>query len=200
MAEIPTSTWQPRSAWAGIVQAGRYGAPHGEPGIRLSLREDLSLATVIAAEGQEAAVKEIVSARLGLSLPEAGKASIQDERRLVWSGPRQWLALDEPGGLDGLAAALQGVAAVSDQSGSRALLRIGGCDARNLLAKGIALDLHPRAFRAGSAATTVLAHLGVQLWQVDDAPAYELAVGRSFTGSLWSWLSEAGAEFGIAVA
>lgn len=208
MPENPTTAsatlWQPRGAWAGIARAGRHGAPQGEPGIRLTLLETFSLASVIAADGREAALQEIVSARLGLTLPEAGAAAIGGGRRLVWSGPRQWLAVAGPGGLDGLADALHGIAAVTDQSGSRALVRIAGPDARRLLAKGVAVDLHPRAFRAGSAAATVIAHLGVQLWQVedeaDDGPAYELAVGRSFSVSLWSWLSEAGAAFGIAVA
>ena len=46
---------------------------------------------------------------------------------------------------------------------------------------------------------TSIAHIGVQLWQRDDRPTYEIAVARSFAGSLWSWLEEAAAEFGCEV-
>ena len=69
-----------------------------------------------------------------------------------------------------------------------------------MLAKGIAIDLHPRAFKPGDVALTIAAHIGVQLWQVDEAPTYEIAVPRSLAKSLWAWLSASAAEFGYEVA
>ena len=30
--------------------------------------------------------------------------------------------------------------------------------------------------------------MGVTLWQVDDAPTYDIAVFRSLAGSFWKWL------------
>ena len=47
---------------------------------------------------------------------------------------------------------------------------------------------------------TAIAHIGVQLWQLDDAPTYELAVPRSMAKSFWTWFSASAAEFGLAVA
>jgi heterotetrameric sarcosine oxidase gamma subunit len=79
------------------------------------------------------------------------------------------------------------------------VLRIGGPRARAALAKGCPLDLHPRAFGPGDTAVTAIAHVGVQLWQLDDAPTYELAVPRSMAKSFWTWLSASAAEFGLAV-
>ncbi|WP_336490423.1 sarcosine oxidase subunit gamma [Methylobacterium nigriterrae] len=196
--------WQPRSAWAGLAAPGRHGRQAAEPGdeagVRLSLREGIGLATLIAAEGQEAALARTLSRSFGLPLPETGTAHFAGERGLVWSAPGQWLAVaGTREGLHGLATALRGLAAVSDQSDGRALLRVSGRSARAALAKGVAVDLHPRAFRAGRSAVTSIAHIGAQIWQRDEAPTYEIAVARSFAGSFWSWLAHAAVEFGYAV-
>ncbi|HEY9348096.1 MAG TPA: sarcosine oxidase subunit gamma family protein [Inquilinus sp.] len=98
-----------------------------------------------------------------------------------------------------LADAISTFAAVSDQSDGLAVLRVSGPQARDALIKGVGLDLHPRAFGPGDAAVTVIAHVGAQLWQLDNRPSYEVAVYRSFAGSLWRWLEASAAEFGCAV-
>ena len=90
-------------------------------------------------------------------------------------------------------------AMIADQSDGRCVLRLRGMKAREVLAKGIGIDLHARAFKPGDVALTLAAHVGVQLWQLDDAPTYEIAVARSLAGSLWAWLSASAAEFGYEV-
>jgi sarcosine oxidase subunit gamma len=70
---------------------------------------------------------------------------------------------------------------------------------RETLAKGCPVDLHPRAFEPGDTALTAIAHMGVQLWQGDAAPTYELFVTRSMAGSFAEWLLAAAAEFGLEV-
>jgi len=57
---------------------------------------------------------------------------------------------------------------------------------RAALAKGCSVDLDPRAFTPGDAATTPIALIDCVLWQVDDAPTYDLAVPSSFSESFWS--------------
>ncbi|MBB2960410.1 sarcosine oxidase subunit gamma [Methylobacterium sp. R2-1] len=196
----PSSLWRPRGAWEGVAKTGRHGAANGPAGIRLTLRENFGLATLIAADGKEADLQAALAERFGLSLPETGAAHVEGERGLIWSAPGQWLALaPSPQGLRDLPEVLRGVAAVTDQSDSRALVRISGPQARALLAKGVAVDLHPRAFGPGRAAVTSIAHIGVQLWQRDAGPTYEIAVARSFAGSFWQWLEHAAAEFGYEV-
>lgn len=196
----PSPLWRPRGAWEGTAKPGRYGAAKGPAGIRLMLREGFGLATLIAAEGKEADLQAALSERFGLSLPEAGAAHVEGERGLIWSAPGQWLAVvPSPHALRDLPEALRGLAAVTDQSDSRALVRVSGPKARALLVKGVAVDLHPRAFGPGRAAVTSIAHIGVQLWQRDAGPTYEIAVARSFAGSFWRWLEHASAEFGLDV-
>jgi len=96
-----------------------------------------------------------------------------------------------------LRAALAGLASVSDQSDGRVVVRVGGPRARDTLAKGLPIDLHPRAFKPGDAAVSVVAHIAVHLWQIDPAPTYELAVPRSFAASFCDWLAAAAAEFRV---
>jgi sarcosine oxidase subunit gamma len=76
---------------------------------------------------------------------------------------------------------------------------LSGPHARDVLAKGLPIDLDPRAFPLGSAATSAIAHMGVQLWQLDDTRSYDLAIFRSVSQSFWSWLSASAAEFGYVV-
>lgn len=199
MAEAARALWQSRSPWVGLARPGRHGAATGAPGMHVALRDGLGLATIVAADGCEAVLADRLRAFGGL--PGPGKARFTGERGLVWSAPGQWLAVaEEPGVLSGLAEELHGLAAVTEQSDSRAVLRLTGPRAGDALRKGVAVDLHPRAFGPGDAAVTVIAHVGAQLWQLDVAPTYDLAVPRSFAGSVWRWLDEAAAEFGYVVA
>ena len=118
-------------------------------------------------------------------------------------GPGQWLAVSASLANEALARnlseTLAGLASISDQSGGRTVLRISGAHARDVLAKGLPIDLDPRAFPLGSAATSAISHMGVQLWQLDDTRSYDLAIFRSVSESFWSWLTASAAEFGYVV-
>lgn len=57
--------------------------------------------------------------------------------------------------------------------------RITGAMASALLAKGLSIDLHPRAFKPGDTAITLLAHIVIQLWQVDEGSNFDLRVPRA---------------------
>ena len=98
-------------------------------------------------------------------------------------------------GLDRLAPdparALRGVGAAVDLSANRTTLELRGPASRDVLAAGCALDLHPRAFRPGRCAQTLLARAQVVLEQVDAEPAYRLLVRGSFAGYVATWLADA---------
>ena len=98
-----------------------------------------------------------------------------------------------------LAARLGGFASICDQSDSRIVLELAGPRVRDVLAKGVPIDLHPDRFRAGDVAVTLVGHVGVQLWCNSAAPDYRLAVARSYFSSLWHWLAASAAEFGCEV-
>jgi sarcosine oxidase subunit gamma len=137
--------------------------------------------------------------RLGAALPDGPRRTQAPGLSVVGVGPRRWLLVRDGADSDfapGLAADLHGLAAVCLQSDAYALFQVAGPMARNTLAKGVSIDLHPLAFDLSSAAVTQAAHVGVILWQIDEAPVYELAVPRSYERSFWAWLGESADEFG----
>jgi len=192
-----------RSALAGVAIPGRYGRKDGAPGVALSERVDVGIATLMARKEQASALRDAVRTAYGIDLPDASRHVAGSTVGFIGTGPGQWLAVSErlPNGalaVD-LSARLKGLASISDQSDGRAVLRISGPRVRDVLAKGLPIDLHPSVFAPGSAATSVIALMGVTLWQVDDAPTYDIAVFRSLAGSFWTWLTDSAAEFGWAV-
>ncbi|MGE0748967.1 MAG: sarcosine oxidase subunit gamma [Variibacter sp.] len=137
---------------------------------------------------------------MAAACPKPGKFTTGNDCDVVWSGPGQWLIVTQhPDVVATLALELADLAAVTDQSDARAILRLSGARARDVLAKGCLIDLHPRAFQAGDVALTSISHIGAQIWQVDEAPSYDIAVPRSMIGSFWSWFEASAAEFGYSV-
>jgi heterotetrameric sarcosine oxidase gamma subunit len=177
-------------------------------GVIVRERADDALAIVTARRGMAAELAKRVNA-MGIVLPSGPRREAQGSLAFLGIGPGRWLATLDHGAntsrscdasVKSLAHDLAGAASVVDQTDGYAVLQIGGAKARATLAKGVAIDLHPRAFRAGDVAVTQIAHVGVTLWQLDDQPTYAISVFRSFSGSFWHWLSVSAEEFGIAVA
>jgi heterotetrameric sarcosine oxidase gamma subunit len=197
----PAATpWLARGAWAGILAPGRHGRLAGEPGLRAAAREGLGLATIIGSREDNEALARRISDVLGIDVPTTPRVSTGREAALVWAGPAQWLLVAEGRDLlSRIVGGLAGFAAVSDQSDARALIRFSGPRVRDVLAKGCPIDLHPRRFGPGDAAVTSIAHMGVQLWQIEDTPSYDLAVARSMAASFWSWFHVSAAEHGYEI-
>jgi sarcosine oxidase subunit gamma len=166
-------------------------------------RTGLGLATVAARKGETDALKRAVASAYEVELPDGSRAVHGPSVSFVGYGPGQWLAVSEGLASETLARELgerlRGLASISDQSGGRTVLRLSGPAARAVLAKGLPIDLHPRAFEPGSAATSTISLMGVQIWQVDDAPSYDLAIFRSVSASFWRWLTASAGEFGYEV-
>jgi len=149
------------------------------------------------------AVREIISAVAGLSLPtEPNTVTEEGGAAALWLGPDEWLitcdferALSLETALRARFGANKGT--VVDVSAMRTILRLEGTAAREVLMKGCRLDVHPRAFAAGQCRQTLLAKADVLLHQIDDAPVYEIYVRHSFAHYLAAWLLDAMSEYGI---
>jgi methylglutamate dehydrogenase subunit D len=187
---------EPRSAVRGVL--ADVGSPSA--GVTVSDRFAFQTATVIA-RGGFADMARRLDATYGLQLAPGPKRGVAGDLAFVGTGPRSWLALGEGSEslTESLRLALGETAAVSDQTSGYTILRISGPKARATFEKGLAVDLHPRAFRPGDAAATSCAHLGVILWMIDDAPTYEVAMFRSLAAAFSDWLMQSAAEFGLKV-
>jgi heterotetrameric sarcosine oxidase gamma subunit len=159
--------------------------------LKIAERAEIQIAAVMARRG---VTVETLSHRLGLPLPTGPKTARCVVTAWIGVGPGVWLAMSEAGQADWanmLREELTGLASVSEQSAGYAVLRMAGPDARLLLQKGAYIDLDPTAFGVGDVAVTHIAHMGVILWQVDDAPTFDVAVFRSLTGSFHAWIAAA---------
>lgn len=184
------------------LRAGlRLGRAEGPAGVRVAECADVALATVAPGRGRRAAVREALHGAFGVAPPD-GMAAACGAGLLIAAAERGAWLVAAPRGRDVAAlcrAAVADMAAVVDQSDGRALLRLGGPRVAETLAKGLEIDLHPRAFPAGSVALTALSHLPVTIWRRDEPPVFEMLVPRPAAADIWHWLQEAAAEFGLEV-
>jgi len=201
---VPESSLPAISPFGAGLKPGRFGNRfEGISPITIAERADLTLCIMSAASGKSGAIAEQVEALTGLILPAGPKRVSEKGLSLIGTAPGQWLAIADGDAtrktLDKLAEALSGLATIADISDGKAVLRVSGPRIRDALAKGCALDLDRRAFKPGDAATTPVALIDCQIWQIDETPSYELAVPSSFAGSFWHWLTASAAEFGYTV-
>lgn len=175
--------------------------PPATQGLEVSRRETLTMASFAAARGKEGALHDAIRSAYGAELPNGSGRVEGKDIAFVWAGPGQWLAIaerDEDRDLEvELKGKLAGIASVVDQSDGRVIVRISGARARDVLVKGVPIDLHPRAFKPGNVAITHASHIGIILWQLDDKPTYEAAMFRSYADSFAHWLFESAAEFAV---
>lgn len=194
MAE--TSTNQ-RSPLAGF--ADRLGATADAPE-RIRLAEVPFLTQLTLRVAPESVAAAAVAGVLGMRLPLApNTTSVAGDVEVLWMGPDEWLVVAPPGA-DGLLEALEQAigtehATVVDVSDQRTAIDVAGADARDLLLKGCAIDLHPRVFGVGRCAQTLLARAQVVLLPRSDEPAYRVFVRASFAEYLAEWLLDAAAEY-----
>ncbi|MCG8360286.1 MAG: hypothetical protein MI920_32390 [Kiloniellales bacterium] len=192
-----------QSPLADLGLEGRAGDDRGEAGVTLAERPFRGIVTLRGKAGDKGFATAVEGA-LGFALPvKANTTTGKDDTTALWLGPDEWWIVTPGDGAqmaERLAEALQGQhGAVTDVSDSRTCLHVAGPKARDLIAKGCPLDLHPRVFGPGQCAQSLLGKAGVTLHQVSDEPAYDLYVLRSFAEYLWLWLEDGAREYGLAV-
>lgn len=188
--------WQAVSAFAGLLaRAASLG-----PAIDVRERSGLGIAAVTVRKGQDAAFGEFLRTAHGIGLRPGPKVFAGAGLALIGTGPGSHLAIRDAAGpalATELAQGLHGIASVCDQSAAYGVLRLSGPKVRDVLAKGVPIDLHPSAFRPGDAAVTLAGHVSIVLWQPDAADSFDLAVSRSYAGSFMHWLDESAEEFAV---
>jgi sarcosine oxidase subunit gamma len=168
------------SPLANVAIQGRHGADKGVPGVTLSVRHPLTIATVIARKDKAEAVAEALKSMRGVTVQ--------------WAGPEQYFVYGEAP----LAKKLEGLASIADQSHGRVVIRISGPMARTVLAKGTPVDLDESVFKIGDCALTQMAHVGVHVAHVAK-DTFDLSVFRGFSESFWEWLTGQAAQYGYQV-
>jgi sarcosine oxidase subunit gamma len=191
-----------QSAFHGHLAYSGMEMDQANAGVIVRSRDDLALAIVMTRKHHGVELRSRIQALFGIALPTGPKRIAAGPIAMIGMGRGQWLAVEEGGDALTFAGRLAGgvgdAASISDQSDSRAILEMSGPKVRDVLAKGLAIDLHPRAFGPGDAALSSIALIGAHLWQVDAVPTYQVAVFRSMAGSFAEFVWAGAAEYGIA--
>jgi len=182
--------------------ADRFAAVTRASGGALRLAELPFLAQLNIRLDAKGAALDAVGLALGLPLPVEPNTAVRvGELTALWLGPDEWLVVGAPGtqrDLEGRirAAAGEEPVSVTDVSAQRTTLLIAGPGARDLLAHGCSLDLHPRVFGPGRCAQTNVARAQVVLVARDQpGSGFWVLVRSSFAGYFTDWLLDAAVEY-----
>lgn len=185
---------------SGYPAPGHYG-PKGMQGV--TLQEDLTrdLVQVTAWISQRDAVAVALEELVSVVPPSSCRKSATDGKTTLFQvGPgRYWVTAPRDTGLmEKLSAGFgSDLGAVTDLGHSRTTLRISGPAARDVLARGFAIDLDPSQFESGAFAQTVVHHIGVLVHRPSGDPdLFELMVLRTYALSFWEWLFDTAQSFG----
>lgn len=125
--------------------------------------------------GQTKATSAAIKDQIGLGLSAVGRSTSGSAARVIWFGHQTWLVTSK--------VALDGLAAVTDQSDAFAILRIAGAGVEDVLARLVPVDLRAHVFKPGHTAKTMLNHMSVTITRID-AQAFEIMAMRSMAGTL----------------
>jgi sarcosine oxidase subunit gamma len=192
-----------QSPLAGHWTPGFLGPASGADdwGVTLKERHPASLVQVAGWPSSAGALTERLREETGVAPPPPGNGATNDDLALLWTAPGRWLIVPETRAdlADTLTAAIDlDIGTVSDLGQARCVLRLSGPMAPSVLAKGLPIDLHLRAFPVDGVVQGSLHHMGILVHRVA-ADAFDLYVFRGFAVSLLEWLTDAAAEYGCAV-
>lgn len=159
-----------------IAKPALEKAPLSHGTCRMEVVELGPITSVALFPGQEKAVAKVLKP-LGLSFPGPNSLSENGGARLVWTGRDQAFLI-------GVEAPDFGPsAAVTDQSGGWAALRVSGASAPEVLMRQIPLDLRAHAFPPGRAVRAPLGHMSSVV--IRDAEGFLILVFRSMIRTAW---------------
>ena len=149
----------------------------------------------------DAAFTDAIRAATGTGLPIEPNTSSGSDHTIYWMGPNEWLVrsdrIDEAM-VDDIGKRLANVrASVVDVTEGYVMLSVDGLRAREVLAKGCALDLRSRSFSRGQCAQTAISRTSTLIVAGNADGCFELIVRRTFAEYLALWLRNAAAEFGV---
>ncbi|WP_375486211.1 sarcosine oxidase subunit gamma [uncultured Jatrophihabitans sp.] len=107
-------------------------------------------------------------------------------------GPDEWLVLTPTADLGSRTTTLREFGVVTDVSGQRTAVELTGPRARDVLARGCAIDLDPSVAPVGTCVSTLLAQTGVIV--LVEPEAILLLVRSSFASYLARWLEDASTD------
>ena len=141
-----------------------------------------------------------VTAAVGLMIPAKRRFEMDGERGVFWMSPDELMLQTSYKAADATAAAISEALAdtathaetphlVANVSDARQIFTLKGAAAREILAKGAPIDLHPSAFGVGDIRRTRISAVAAAIYQTrSDPDVFEVFCFRSYADYLWAWL------------
>ena len=133
-----------------------------------------------------------------LKLPiENSKVVSNKETRILWNAPKTWLVISNKANIvETIKEKCNSENfAVTDISHSRAVIKIKGLQAKEILKKGSPINFNE--FKKNNCACTVFHGINIIIDSIDNNPeTYHLMTLRSFGESLYHHITDAALEFG----
>ena len=133
-----------------------------------------------------------------LKLPiENSKVASNKETRILWNAPKTWLIISSK---ENIVETIKEKCnsenfALTDISHSRAVIKIKGLQAKEILKKGSPINFNE--FKQNNCAGTVFHGINIVIDSIDNDPeTYHLLTLRSFGESLYHHITDAALEFG----
>lgn len=194
-----------RSALAAVYQPGRVGAPGRPAAVAVHERIGRTLVQVSGWPGSFGAVCARLSALLDSATPADGRVAISQGARTLFRVAPERLWIAGPAGdaaLGALGAELPvGDAIVTEIGASRTVLRVAGAGVRELVNRGLPVDLDASVFPPGAFAQSVIHLMPVLVHRAaaGDGDPFDLYVTRDYAVSFWEWLLGAAQTIGCDV-
>jgi len=194
-------------AYQRTALSDRYALPASmpatqDPHLLADWREGLAILN-LRGPGDDPGFRAAVGYAISLELPGAAPStSARQQLRVIRTGPDEWFLIGQAPSThvlgDALRMALTGLHhAVTDVSGGYVVMNLAGPAAREVLAAGCPLDLHPRAFGPGSSAASHYFKAPIVMWQTDTLPSFEVMVRSSLAGYFRLMLERSSRECGL---
>ena len=190
-----------KSALHPNYKAGIYGANSDQP-VCLTEVRGKQMTNLIAFD--QDAVNQCIGDKFGLTLPSPGESATNGQRLILWTAPKRYLIVcpNEDNLVKHLASNLTDAqAALQDLSSARTIVRLSGVSARQIMAKGLMVNLDAASFVSGQLILSSFDHHYPAIIHnvSDDQDRFDIYITRSFALSFWHWLTDSALEFGYEI-
>lgn len=203
-------TYQRRSPLANL---GLVGNISNDPALKESIymTEILHLAKInLRGDASKNAFCDNVKKILKIELPKTPNTieGLGSRFQALWLGPDEWLLTSSKDSEHHLYSNLREQlktyhVAITDVTESRTTIQLEGTNACQVIMKDCSLDLHPKAFKIGQCAQTIVAKTNIIMCRVLDSkskhPIFQIHVTNSYAQHLWEWLEDAANEYRSAI-
>jgi len=164
--------------------------------IKVSEKKNLIIFQIVQYKNSSISIKDISVEGLNLN-DEALKVSSNNDTRILWCGPKNWLLVSTKKNLikSIYASFKETDFAITDLSHSRTIIQLEGENSREILKKGCPINFSE--FEINNCAGTIFHGITIVVDFVDNNPdTFNLLTLRSFGESFYHHITDAALEFG----